>query len=140
MPEEELSRRKQNRGRTSIEFENEGRVRQSETDDSDINKIMGKFRATGQLTHTNLARPVYGDFSTTLDYQTARNSLLEATKIFDSLPARVRQRGNNDPAELIDFVANPDNDDELRELGLKNPILERDEEEEKPPEVTPGED
>lgn len=66
--------------------------------------------------------------------------MLEAAKIFDSLPARVRQRVNNDPAELIDFVANPDNDDELRELGLKNPILERVEEEEIPPEVTPGED
>lgn len=90
------------------------------SDACDINKILGRFRTTGFITHTNLRRPVYEDFGSTESYQDAMNKIRRAEAVFAALPARVRQRVNNDPAQLIDFVENPENDDELIELGLKN--------------------
>ena len=101
---------------------------------------MGKFRATGVVNHINLKRPVYEDFSNAVDYMTARNALLAADNIFKSLPARVRKECENDPAKLIALVENPENETLLQDLGLINPVETREEPEEKPPEVTPGED
>lgn len=104
-----------------------GRTVQSLSEETDINKIMGKYRDTGIINHVNLQTPVYADFSNVQDYHTARNALLKAQEIFDSLPARVRARVENDPGKLIEFAENPDNAEELVELGLKNPITPRQE-------------
>lgn len=100
------------------------RTREADRAETDINRIVGKWRETGIVTHVNLRRAVYEDFSNTQSYLDARVALDNAAAIFDSLPARVRARVDNDPGKLIDFVNNPENDDELRELGLKNPIEE----------------
>lgn len=108
-------------------FEGESRTLQSFADDTDINKIVGKYRRGGFNIDVNLHRAVYGDFSNVPDYMAAKNSILAAQATFDALPARVRARVNNDPQQLIDFVADSANDEELLELGLVNPILEKDE-------------
>lgn len=99
-------------------------TRQSHADESDINRILGKWRTTGFLGNVNVRRPAYDDFSNTADYMTAMNSIKKAEAIFAALPARVRARVGNDPAKLIDFVNDSANDEELRDLGLKNPIEE----------------
>lgn len=88
-------------------------------EECDINKILGRFRATGFLNHTNLNRPCYQDFSDTPSYMEALNIIKKAEAVFAALPARVRARVDNDPAKLIDFVNDPENDDELISLGLK---------------------
>ena len=38
--------------------------------------------------------------------------------MFDNLPSDVRNRFNNNPAQLLDFVADPENKEEAIELGL----------------------
>lgn len=102
-----------------------GRTVQSEAESTDINKIMGKYRDTGILEHVNLQVPVYADFSDAVDFHTAKNALLAAEAIFASLPARVRARVDNDPGKFIEFAEDPDNAEELIELGLKNPLTPR---------------
>lgn len=106
----------------------DGKTKQSFKDECDINTIMGKFRHTGVINHTVLKKPVYGDFSSAEDYMSSLNAVKEAQQIFDSMPARVRARVDNDPAKFIAFAENPENEAELRELGLIEPLEEREEE------------
>lgn len=109
------------------EFKKPSLTRQSHADESDINRILGKWRQTGFINNVNLHRPAYEDFSNTEGYMEAMNAIKKAEEVFAALPSRVRARVGNDPAALVDFVNDPANDEELRELGLKNPV------EEKPP-------
>ncbi len=117
------------------------KTHQSFKEECDINTIMGRFRTTGFIQHQNVQTPVYGDFSNALEYMDAMNAIEHAKATFAALPARVRARCNNDPAEFIEFAEDPDNADELVELGLKNPITPREPETEKPekPEEIPPE-
>lgn len=104
---------------TYTSADGEGRTQQSFKEEADINTILGKWRREGFVNDPTLPLPRYGDFSTTMDYQTALNSLAEAEEVFNSLPARVRDRVDNDPGKFIDFVADPANAEELATLGLK---------------------
>lgn len=99
-----------------------GRTHQSFKDDCDINTIMGRWRTTGFIEHVKLGTPVYGDFSDESDYMEKLNALERAQALFDSLPARVRARVENDPGKLIAFVEDPANAEELVELGLREPV------------------
>lgn len=93
---------------------------QSYKDDSDINVLMRRFGVTGQLP-VSAVMPFYGDFSETVDYQTALNMVRDADNAFSALPAKVRTRFNNDPAELMAFLQNEENRTEAEELGLAIP-------------------
>lgn len=101
------------------------RTKQSFAEECDVNTIMGKFRTTGMVTHVTAKNPVYEDFSEPMQYLDALSAVAKAQEVFDAMPARVRARVNNDPAELISFVADPANADELVELGLKEPVVPR---------------
>lgn len=105
-------------------FTDKSRTHQSFSDAADINTILEKWRTTGFVNQVNLNRAVYADFSSTEDYFQSHLAIKAAEEVFAALPARVRARVDNNPWELVDFVADPANDEELRELGLINPILE----------------
>lgn len=62
--------------------------------------------------------PMYGDFSSVEDYQAAVNSVMQAQDQFMALPAQIRKRFDNDPAQLIAFMNDPGNASEAIELGL----------------------
>lgn len=104
------------------------RTVQSGKDDADINVIVRRFGLTGQMKAANV-EPFYGDFSGVDDYQSAMNMLVRAQRAFDELPASVRNRFANDPANLIRFVNDDANLEEARKLGLLRP-------QEAPPEPT----
>ena len=63
----------------------------------------------------------YGDFTDVVDYETALQRVITAQESFDALPARVRDRFENDPANLIEFLNDESNRDEALSLGLINP-------------------
>lgn len=86
-------------------------------DECDINVILERFNATGQLPVVPL-NPEFGDFSGVYDYQSALNAVIAAEQSFDSLPARVRERFANDPAAFVDFCLDESNREEMRQLGL----------------------
>lgn len=99
------------------------KTKQSFKDECDINTVLRKWRKTGITTNVQLGTPVYEDFSYAASYYESVNAVRRAEILFDSLPARVRARVHNDPGELIAFVENPDNAEELVELGLLDPVL-----------------
>ena len=92
-------------------------TKQSHKDECDINRIMAKYQKTGVITHVAKYAMEYGD-ATDLDYQTALNTVLEAQRMFADLPSSVRRKFDEDPAQFLEFVQNPENVDEMRELGL----------------------
>jgi len=115
---ERIVRRGFQRDRVSLKFPFPGRTKQSFRDECDINKIMLKWVATGQLPATNLGTPRYGDFTNSGDYQDACNGVIAANEAFARLPAKTRDRMNNSPARLLEFLADPDNKEEAENLGL----------------------
>lgn len=86
-------------------------------EECDINTILQKFNITGILPEAPLS-PRYGDFSGIGDYHTALNRVLAAQDEFEALPAQIRARFQNDPAQLIEFLQNENNRSEAEELGL----------------------
>jgi phage internal scaffolding protein len=86
-------------------------------DECDINNILRQFNVTGLLPENALS-PRYGDFTGISDYQTALNQVIAAEDEFMRLPADLRARFQNDPAQLIEFIENSENKDEAIKLGL----------------------
>lgn len=95
-------------------------TKQSFTDDCDINNILKRYETTGVIEHGSSVEPRYGDFSGYDDYHSACMRVIEAQDNFMALPAKVRARFQNDPGLFLDFVMDPGNVDELREMGLMN--------------------
>jgi len=95
-----------------------GLTQQSMKDECDINRLMERYRKTGQLPDLVRKNPQYGDFSAVPDFLEAQNVIIRAQEQFDALPAKVRERFGNDPAKMLAFVADPKNGDELVKLGL----------------------
>jgi len=86
-------------------------------EECDINTILEKFNISGMLPEQPLS-PRYGDFTGIGDYHTAMNRVIAAQNEFEALPAQIRARFNNDPAQLIEFLENSENRPEAEELGL----------------------
>lgn len=94
-------------------------TQQSFKEESDINTIVERFGLTGQLPD-NVLPPQYGDFTGVVDYHSAMNAVAQAGEAFDALPAVMRARFGNDPANLIAFLEDPSNQAEAVSLGLVN--------------------
>ena len=79
---------------------------------------MAKYEKTGLLAHVNRHKGNYGDFMQATDYHSAMNQIIAAGEAFMTVPASIRARCENDPGKFLEFVQNPDNEAEMRELGL----------------------
>lgn len=99
----------------------EGRCKKEFAEECNINVIMKRFEKTGVLDHVAKHQGQYGDFTEAVDYHTALNMLHSANDMFMSLPAQLRAQFNNDPGEFLAFANDPENEEEMRELGLLPP-------------------
>lgn len=86
---------------------------------ADINNIMARFEKTGLIPGTERT-PMYGDFSEVPDYHTSLSAIRRVETAFLQLPAKLRNRFENDPEKLLTFLDDSKNDEEAVELGLKN--------------------
>lgn len=94
------------------------RTRQSETAETDINNIVRNHLRTGVVNHINLNQVYSGPQLTTQTFHEIQTQLANAKSTFNELPSAIRDLCNNDPAELLNFVADEENHSLLRELGL----------------------
>lgn len=104
---------------TGLLCEDESRTEQQHAAEADINYIAERFMRTGQLT-VPIHMPEQGDFQDAPDFQTAQNLIVQAKHEFMLMPPKLRSRFQNDPAQLMDFLADPENRDEAIKLGLIN--------------------
>lgn len=88
-----------------------------------INQIMKKAQKTGVLPIRS-TQPYFGDFSQVTDYKESLDKIKNIDNLFMKLPSDVRNRFKNDPANILDFINDPANDAEIREMGLKEPYTQ----------------
>lgn len=96
------------------------RTMQEFREESNINIIMAKYEKTKMIDHLNENQGHYGDFISYDDYHSSLNKIYAAQATFDSLPAQMRFKFNNDPAQFLNFVQDEKNYDEMVEMGLAN--------------------
>lgn len=126
--------------RVAITFTKPTRTKASFQDECDINKLMAMYERNGSLGAVNPYPPQYGDFSNVDDYQTAVNQCIDAQTQFEQLPAKLRDRFQNDPAKLLEFMADEANRAEALDLGIitANPVPTGDNSSPEPePDTTP---
>lgn len=98
----------------------------------DINNIVKKYHKTGVLPAMRDAS-IYADVSQMGDYRTAIEQVRQADELFMQLPSGVREKFENDPAAFLDFVSNPENANEMAEMGLIKAESEAEESAPEPP-------
>lgn len=99
-------------------------TKQSFKAECDINTLLAKYQKTGMIAHLNRFQGDYSDLTDNSDYHTAMNIVLDAQNAFDTLPSSIRKKFNNDPSEFLSFVSDEKNLDEMRSMGLANPVDE----------------
>lgn len=109
-------------GRVRVQTINElpSKTQQQFKDSCDLNKILTKAKATGELPLQRMAKGYYMD-TTVLpqDYQAALNLVIEGNNAFNNLSSEVRKRFDNDPQKLLEFLDDPKNHEEAIALELK---------------------
>lgn len=93
------------------------RTRQSEAKAADINEIMRKYDKTG-LFPQGQREALYVDVSEMPDYRTSLDTIRKADELFMQLPAVIRTKFDNDAAMFLDWTSDPDNREEMIELGM----------------------
>jgi len=95
---------------------------QSQHAQTDVNNIMAKYKKTGQITHLAKVQGNFADLSEIQDLHTSMTQVTLAQQTFNALPAELRSRFQNSPVEMLNFLNNPQNDQEAIQLGLKIPL------------------
>jgi len=106
------------RRKTSIKFTHPSMTKQSFAKECNINNIMARYEKTGIVEHVMETPGQFGDYSEPLEYQEALNKVNAAKSLFDSLPAQVRAKFDNEPFLFLEFAQNPENYGKLVEMGL----------------------
>jgi len=90
----------------------------------DINNVVKQFKPhhMQQLLAMNLASGAYTDLPDSYEFQDALHMVKDAESRFMTVPAKVRDRFGQDPAQFLAFLQDSKNIDEARQLGLATPL------------------
>lgn len=97
------------------------RVKQSEKDACDINKLMERYRNGGEIDHINRAQGQYGDFSSGQSFTDAYTAISKAENAFAVLPAHIRDKFGNNPEVFLYKMEDPKVQKEMSDLGVFDP-------------------
>lgn len=95
-------------------------TKQSHVAECDLNRIMKQFNPREQalIMSRQAQGGSYTDLPDEFDFQEAQNINIRAIDAFSSLSSTLRTRFENDPAQFLAFMSNPENTDEAVKLGL----------------------
>lgn len=96
----------------------ESMTEQHHKDDVNILSIIKKYDKTGIINHTAKHAGTYSDMISAPDFQEAQYAIAQAETMFESIPARIRQEFDNDPANFLGFIQNPQNREAIEEYGF----------------------
>lgn len=104
---------------SDIDFSHEKSLtKQSDAEAADINNIMAPYARANLLDLVNQHPGLYADLPDAKSYHESMNIIVEAQTAFDQLPAEMRKRFGNDPADFLDFVSREENRAEMVKMGL----------------------
>lgn len=101
-----------------LECKDESLTQQHMANDCDINEIVRRFEATGQVHHVQQKAAMYGDFTEFPDLRSALGAISAVQDTFAQLPAAAKERFGNDPVAMVDWLRDPQNREEGIRLGL----------------------
>lgn len=109
-------------------FEDESLTQQQYLDECNIvmqiDRLTKHLNTTGEsLSDYNNKGAMYGDVSDIPDFATYWDKVNIAKEQFDQLDNKVKDRFNNNPVELFNFLNDNNNKDEARKLGLLAPEI-----------------
>jgi len=107
-----------------IVFPELSRTKQSFKEECDIRNILKRFSQTGELPGLIQQDPRYGDFASAPSYHESVTLVAHAQQQFEALPAAVRKRFHNDPAEFLAFATDSANGREMVKMGLASETVE----------------
>ena len=107
------------RTRLQKDFTGESQTQQQFKDECDINNVVRQFAKTGHIHHLNNSEPNYGLADSTT-YHDAMNIVVQAQQEFDAMPSEIRAKFGHSPENFLSFVENPDNAQELYDMGIIN--------------------
>lgn len=94
------------------------KTQQQFKDDADVNILLERFGA-GQQIPLAARQPIWGmDFTHDYDFQRAFRAVEAAREGFDDLPAKIKNRFDNDPGKLLKFLEDESNREEAIFLGI----------------------
>lgn len=100
-----------------VTFRQATRTKPDLAGECDINFIVDTFLRTGQQP-LPLTPEHYGDISSLPNLSQALQQVINASHLFEALPAQLRRELGNDATQLEGWLANPDNKDRAVRLGL----------------------
>ena len=87
-------------------------------EECDVINIIKRHDRNGIIEHVQRGQARYGDFSEVADYREALDLVRDAQQEFMSVPSDIRKKFDNDPGKFYEFVSNPDNKEELKQMGF----------------------
>lgn len=105
---------------SGLECKDKSLAQQQFKDQCDINVLFARYLETGEIPQV-IDGLNYGNFEGIYDFQTAMNAVRTAEGLFSQLPARIKNRFDNDPQKLLEFLADPANAEEAIFLKLAQP-------------------
>ena len=103
----------------------ESRTHPEFAEDLKIQNIINRYDTEGYLSTVD-RHASYSDFTDVNDLHAAMEKVKNANEDFQKVPSYIRERFDNDPRLFYDFATNPENAEELSDMGLlKNPIQKR---------------
>lgn len=97
----------------------ESLTKQSDRDSVDLNLLVKRARGGEILENVrDINALVMGDFSQVQDYDQALNAINAMNEEFAELPSHIRNKFENNPQKLVEFIGDNNNYDEAVELGL----------------------
>lgn len=116
--------------RHAFECLGDSMTQQQFAEECEIKNIMKKYDSSGFFDHINRNPAQYGDFTQVTDLAGAIDKINEAQENFMTIPSDIRKRFDNSAQKFYLFAQNPDNFDELIDMGLatqrvSTPVVEK---------------
>jgi len=103
--------------------EEENRTEQHHKDEVNINNIV-KRHGHELIAKTAALQQFKYDDVVGNDFQETMNIIIKAQDSFQSVPSDIRKQFNNNPAEFMDYIHNPENKEQLVAWGMMEPEQE----------------
>lgn len=113
-----ITKRPDGSTRVTKTFLKPSRVKPEFAERVNINSIMKKYRMR-DLPPLDPNSPLYNDYSEAGDFHTAMQITLNAEAAFAALPSEIRTKFQNDAGNLMNYLADPKNNEESVKLGLR---------------------
>ena len=105
-----------------VSFPIPSNVQQCDKDSTDINKIISRYgeQCVCQACAANARQPISEDVAalSSVDFNTMMQKIASLNNQFNELPADVRKKFGHNPANMLEFMQNPANQEEAAKLGL----------------------